>query len=67
VRKKGSDWSLFVSHVVKLFIYKTQTNSHYQFCAVQNAYNRCVLFHMVTEGNHDLCGCVTELYVLCGR
>ena len=26
VRKKGSQWRLFVSHVFKLFIYKTQTN-----------------------------------------
>jgi len=54
-----------VGHAFKLFIYKTQTNCHYQFCAVQNAYNRFIQFHMVTEGNHDLCGGVTELHVLC--
>jgi len=34
---------------------------------VQNAYNRCVLFHVMTERNHDLCGCVTELHGDCGR
>ena len=56
-----------VSHVFELFVYKTQTNSYYQFFAVQHAYNRCVLFHMVTESIHDLCDVVTELDVLCGR
>ena len=67
VRKKGFGWRLFVRHVFKLFIYKTQTNSCYQFYALLNAYNRCVLFHVMTEGNHDLCGCVTELHGFCGR
>jgi len=34
VRKIGSEWWLFVSHVFRLFLYKTQTNSYYQFFAV---------------------------------
>ena len=67
MRKMVSKWWLLVSHVFTLFVYKTQTNGHYQFFAVQNAYNRCILFHMGTEGNHDLCGGVTELHVWCGR
>ena len=67
MRKKSSEWRVFVSHVFKLLVYKTQTNNCYQFYAVQSAYNRCVLFHMMTEGNHDLCGDVTELHGLCGR
>ena len=57
---------LFVSCVFKLFIYKTQTNSCYQFYAVQNAYNRCVLLHVMREGNHDLCGGVADLRGICG-
>jgi hypothetical protein len=50
-----------------LSFYIENTNSYYQFYAVQNAYNRCVLFHIMREGNHDLCGGVTELHVFCGR
>jgi hypothetical protein len=67
VRKKSSVWRLFVSHVFKFFMYKTQTNSCYQFYAVLNAYNRYVLFHVMTEGNHVLCGGVTGLHGICGR
>jgi hypothetical protein len=63
---KCSSWQLFVIHFFKLFIYKTQTNSCYQFYAVQNAYNRCVLFYVMREGNRDLCGGVTELDGICG-
>jgi hypothetical protein len=33
----------------------------------ENAYNRCVLFHVKREHNHDLCGFVTELHGFCGR
>ena len=40
--------------------------SCYQFYALQNAYNSCVLFYVMTEGNHDLCGGVTELRGICG-
>ena len=47
---------LFVSHIFKLLIYKTQTNSCYQFYGVQLAYNRCVLFHVMRVKNHDLYG-----------
>ena len=67
VKRNSSACRLFVSHVFELLVYKTQTNNSYQFCAVQSAYNRCLPFHMMTEGNRDLCGDVTELYVLCGR
>ena len=67
VRKKRSPWSLLVNHGFKLFVQKTQTNSYYQFYAVQNVYNGCVVFHMMREGSHGLCGCVTELHELCGR
>jgi hypothetical protein len=56
-----------VSHVFKLLTYEIQTNSCYQFCAVRNAYSRCVLCYVMTEGNHDLCGDVTELHGFCGR
>jgi len=65
--RRVSQWWLFVSHLFRLFVYKTQTSSYYHFCAVQIAYNSCILFHMMTEGNHDLCGGVTELHVLCGK
>ena len=58
---------LFVSHVFKLLIYKTQTSSYYQFYAVRNANNRCVLFHVMGVRNHDSYGCVTELQGFCGR
>jgi hypothetical protein len=37
VRKNSSVWRLFLSHGFELFMYKTQTNSCYQFYAVQNA------------------------------
>ena len=67
MRKKSSAWRLFVGHVFKLLIYKTQTNSYCQFYAVQNACNRCVLFRMMIEHNHDMCGFVTELHGCCGR
>jgi hypothetical protein len=67
VRKKGSQLRLFVNHVFRLFVYITQTNSHYQFFAVQNAYNRCVLLHVMREGNHDLFGGITERHEMCGR
>jgi hypothetical protein len=67
VRMKCSVWGLFVSLVCKLFMYKTQTNVYYQLYAVQNAYHRCVLFHMMRGGDHDLCGGVTELRGLYGR
>ena len=49
-----------------LYIKPKQTSIISLF-AVQNAYNRCVLFHVLRELNHDLCGGVTELHVLCGR
>jgi len=55
-----------VSHIFKLFIYKTQTNSYYQFYAVQNVYNRCVLCHVKRVRNHDLCGGVADLHGFCG-
>ena len=64
---KCSAWRLFVRHVFELFVYKTLTNIYYQLYAVQNAYNRFVLFYVMTEGNHDLCGVVTELHGVCGR
>ena len=67
VRKKGSVWRLVFSRVLKLLMWTTQTNSCYQFYAVQNAYNRCILFHVMREQNLDVCGCVTELRGLCGR
>jgi hypothetical protein len=67
VRKNSSAWRLVVGCVFRLFDIETQTNSRYQLYSVSNAYNRCVLFHMMREGNHDLCGDVTELHVLCGR
>jgi hypothetical protein len=51
VGKNSAVCSLFVSYVYKLFIYKTQTNSCCQFYAAQNAYNSCVLFYVMTEGN----------------
>jgi len=41
-------------------MYETQTDSYYQFYAVQNVCNRCVLFLVMREHNHDLCGCVTD-------
>jgi hypothetical protein len=53
--------------VFKFVVYKTQTNSCYQFYAVVNACNRCVLFHVTTEGNYVLCGDVTGLHGICGR
>jgi uncharacterized membrane protein len=56
-----------VCYVVRLFVYKTQTDSYYQFCASQNTYNRCVLFHMMTDSNCDLCGALTGLCGFCGR
>ena len=67
MRKKSSEWRLFVSHVFKLLIYKTQKAGIITFMLLQNAYNRCVLFHMMGGGNRDLCGDVTELHGLCGR
>jgi hypothetical protein len=67
VKKKSSLWRLLVIHVLKLFVYKTQTKSCYQFYAVQNVYNRCVVFHLMREGSHDLCCGVTELHGFCGR
>ena len=60
-------WKLFVSHFFKLIVNKTQTNSYYQFYAVQIAYNRCVLFHVMRVHDRDLYGCVTELHMFCGR
>jgi len=66
VRKKSSAWRLLVIHVFKLFMYKTQTNSCYQFYAVQNANNRWVLFHVKRECSHVLFGGVTELHGVCG-
>jgi hypothetical protein len=48
-------WSFF-----KPFIEEIQTNSCYQFYALLNANNIFVLFHMMIEHNHDLCGGVTE-------
>jgi hypothetical protein len=56
-----------VIHVFNFFIYKTETNSYYQFYAVQNIYNRCVVFHVMREDRHDLCGGVTELHGFYGR
>jgi hypothetical protein len=66
VRKNRSPWRLFVSRVFGLFMYKIQTNGCYQFFAVQNAYNRCILFHAMREGSHDLCGgvCYRTVWVL---
>jgi len=55
-----------VGKVFKFLIYNTRRNSYYQFYAVQNASNRCVMFHMMMEHNHDLYCCVTELHG-CGR
>jgi len=66
-RKKSSQWRLLVILVFKLFRYKTQTNSCYQFYAGQNANDRCVLFHVKRECNHDMCSVVTEIHGLCGR
>ena len=42
-------------------------SSYYQFYVLWIAYNWCVLFHMMTEGNHNLCGGVTEMHGFCGR
>ena len=59
--KKCSAWMLLVGPVLKLFVQKIQTNSCYEFYAFLN-----VLFHMMTQGNHDLCSGVTELHGFCG-
>ena len=67
VRKENSLWRFFLSDILKFLTQKSQTNSCYQLYTVQNAHNRCVLFHVLTEHNRDLCGCVTELCGLCGR
>jgi hypothetical protein len=64
---KVSPWRLFVNHVFKLLMHKTQTESYYQFYAVQTAYSRRVLFHVIREHNYDYCGCFAELHGLCGR
>ena len=56
MRERSSAWWLLV--VLDCYIYKT---NGYQFYAVQNAYNRCALFRM-TEHNHNLRACVTELH-----
>ena len=42
-------------------------NRHYQFYVVWKADNRCVLFPLMREGNHDLCGGVAELHGFYGR
>jgi len=36
-----------VGCVLNCYVYNTQTNSYYQFYAVQNAYNRCALFRIM--------------------
>jgi hypothetical protein len=58
VRKNSSAWRMFGGRVFKLLIYKTQI-AIVRF-VVQNACNRCVLFCIMREGNHNLYGCVTE-------
>jgi pantothenate kinase type III len=55
VMKKSAECSLLVSYVFKLQTVTMQCE------------NRCVLFHVVTEVNHELCGAVRRLHGFCGR